>query len=111
MGQPQVGSVVVIHFPFSNLKSSKFRPALVVARAEFENVILCQITSKSYTSSSAIVLKKTDFSNGQLPLTSYIRPDKIFTADLSIISSVVGHLKSAKLDKVLKKIRALFTRK
>lgn len=109
MGQPAVGTVVVIKFPFSNLKGSKLRPALVLAQAEFDNLILCQITSKPYSSTTAILLLKTNFSDGKLPLTSYIRPDKIFTADTSIIKSTIGRLDSATITMVQKKIRALFS--
>jgi len=111
MGQPAVGTVVVIRFPFSNLKGSKLRPALVLAQAEFDNLILCQITSKPYSSTTAVTLKNTDFADGKLPLTSYIRPDKIFTADTSIIKSTIGHLDPATVTEVLKKVRALFTTK
>ena len=109
MDQPSVGSVIVISFPFSNFKGSKLRPALVIAEAEFGNIILCQITSKPYSSVSAVPLKKSNFSSGKLPLTSYIRPDKIFTADSTIINKVVGQLNKATLNTVLKKVRELFT--
>ncbi len=109
MGLPEVGTVVVIRFPFSNLKGSKLRPAIVIAQAEFDNLILCQITSKPYTSTTAISLSKTNFSDGKLPITSFIRPDKIFTADNSIIKSTVGHLDSTTLSLVLKTVRAQFS--
>ena len=108
MGQPSVGTVVVIRFPFSDLKGSKLRPALVVAKAEFDNLILCQITSKPYSSKIAVPIEKKDFQSGQLPLTSYVRPDKIFTADQSIISTTVGDLKPAVLKNILHNVTALF---
>jgi len=40
------GSVVVTPFPFSDLKSSIRRPALVVTKIKGDDFILCQITSK-----------------------------------------------------------------
>jgi mRNA interferase MazF len=39
------GDVVVIPFPFSDLSQSKRRPALVLAEADAQAVILCQITA------------------------------------------------------------------
>lgn len=78
------------YVPFSNLKGQKIRPALVLANVEFDNLILCQITSKSYTSKTAISLGPVDFDKGELPVVSYIRPDKLFTADTNIIKSAVG---------------------
>ena len=41
------GDIVVIPFPFSDLSQSKRRPALVIARLEGNDSILCQITSKT----------------------------------------------------------------
>lgn len=92
MGKFTVGSVVLVTFPFSNLKGQKVRPALVLANVEFGNLILCQITSKSYTSKKAICIKSGDFAKGNLPVVSFVRPDKLFTADASIIKNTVGQL-------------------
>ena len=108
MGKLAVGSVVLVTFPFSNLKGQKVRPALVLAKVEFNNLILCQITSKPYTSKISIPLKSSDFVTGGLPVISYIRPDKLFTADSTIIKKIVGELNQTKKNTVLNNIRALF---
>jgi mRNA interferase MazF len=103
-----VGNVVLVAFPFSNLKGHKIRPALVLAIVEFDNLILCQITSKPYSSKTAIKLEKSDFESGSLPIVSFIRPDKLFTADKTIIREVAGKL-SPKIEKVvLKRVSKLF---
>lgn len=104
----RVGEVVLVCFPFSNLKGQKIRPALVVAKAEFGNLVLCQITSKAYSSKQAIRFTPGDFKKGNLPVTSYARPDKLFTADSSIIKKSVGQLSAAAINSVLKNIRELF---
>jgi len=108
MGKFAVGSVVLVMFPFSNLKGQKVRPALVLANVEFNNLILCQITSKPYTSKMAITLKSADFAKGGLPVASYIRPDKLFTADTTIIKNTVGQLTPKSKQAVLQSVRALF---
>ncbi len=108
MGKFTVGSVVLVTFPFSNLKGQKLRPALVLANVEFNNLILCQITSKPYTSKISIRLKPTDFATGGLPVISYVRPDKLFTADATIIKKSVGQLTANTKYAVLKSVRALF---
>ena len=109
MGKFAVGSVVLVAFPFSNLKGQKVRPALVLASVEFDNLILCQITSKSYTSKIAISIRPEDFTDGSLPVVSFVRPDKLFTADETIIKNTVGQLAPAIKDKILKSVRRLFT--
>ena len=108
MGKFTVGQVVSNAFPFSNLSTHKYRPALIVALAEFDNIVLCQITSKPYSGSLAIALEMSDFTNGSLPLKSYIRPDKLFTAEQSIVSKVYGELKLEKIQQVQTSLRNLF---
>ncbi|MGH7203299.1 MAG: type II toxin-antitoxin system PemK/MazF family toxin [Candidatus Levyibacteriota bacterium] len=108
MGKFTVGSIVLVAFPFSNLKGGKIRPALVLAHAEFDNLILCQITSKPYSSKSAIQIKSKDFVEGELPVVSYVRPDKLFTADTSIIKNIAGMLTKEAQNSILKKVRNLF---
>ena len=45
MAAPAAGAVVLVRFPFSDLTSSKLRPAVVLADAGKGDFILCQITS------------------------------------------------------------------
>jgi len=104
-----VGSVVLVSFPFSNLKGKKIRPTLVLAKAEFDNLVLCQITSKPYASKSAIRIESTDFEEGNLPVISYIRPDKLFTAENTIIEKTAGKLTEKSLNAALQIVKNLFT--
>ena len=104
----QVGSVILVNFPFSNLKGQKIRPALILAEVEFGNLILCQITSKPYSSKTAVQIKALDFSKGKLPVISFVRPDKLFTAETTIIKGIVGQLTPKTKDKILKSVRGLF---
>ena len=53
MEKPVKGDVVVIPFPFSDLTGAKKRPALVIADAGGDDVIMCQITRLSTWSSAA----------------------------------------------------------
>jgi len=49
------GLVVLVRFPFSDLSQTKLRPAIVLANAGRGDWILCQVTSKSYADSAAVV--------------------------------------------------------
>lgn len=90
MVEISVGSVVFVRFPFSDLSGVKKRPALVLAKLPKNDLILCQITSKSYSDVNAVELVPSDFTEGKLIQISYIRPSKIFTANNVIVDSVVG---------------------
>lgn len=105
----RAGSVILVTFPFSNLKGKKVRPALVLAQVEFDNLILCQITSNPYSSKTAICIKPSDFSTGNLPVESFVRPDKLFTADPTIVKNIVGELTPETKDIILQSVTKLFS--
>jgi len=109
MGAPAVGDVVLIPFPYADFTRFKKRPALVVGKADFNNLILCQITSKADTSKRAVSLHSVDFLKGTLRISSYIRFDKLFTVEPSIITATVGTIKANKSTLVRSRIRELFT--
>src|SRR5579863_8274901 len=96
MGTFAAGQVVIVHFPFSDLTTSKLRPALVLAEAGRGDWILCQITSKSYGDEKAVTLGTGDFVRGSLRVASYARPGKLFTAHSSLVANQVGELQPEK---------------
>ena len=86
------GVVVLVRFPFSDLSSSKLRPALVLASAGGTDWILCQITSNPYGDRVAVALSVGSFAEGGLPRESFVRPAKLFTASESIVVRSVARL-------------------
>jgi len=104
------GDVVVLPFPFSDLSASKKRPALVSATLEGPDVILCQITSVARNDNYSITLKNMDYKHGKLNVDSVIRPNRLFTADKSIVLYKAGSLKNGKIKEVEKMIVKIFTR-
>ncbi len=103
------GDVVVLPFPFSDLSMSRKRPALVVAKIYGNDIILCQITSVARIDGYSIVLSTSDFKSGNLNLTSMIRPNRLFTADKSIVLYKIGSVNDAKVKEVENKIVNIFT--
>ena len=101
MGSFVRGDVVIIPFPFTDLSGSKKRPVFVLADLNGDDIIVCQITSKAKTDPLALPLMAKDFISGSLPIDSFIRPNKIFTADKNIILSTAGHLTEAKIRDVI----------
>lgn len=87
------GEVVVVPFPFSDLTQAKRRPALVLAKLEGDDLILCQITSQKVKDKYAFQINDNDFEIGGLQRPSNIRPNRIFTADKNIVLYGVGNLK------------------
>ncbi len=99
------GDVVVLPFPFSNLRASKKRPALVIASADpHHDLILCMITSKATGDVNSIPIIDQSFVEGGLPVESNVRPNRLFTADAGIIIRLAGKLSSVKVEEVADKI-------
>jgi mRNA interferase MazF len=110
MGRFVKGDVVVLPFPFSDLSASKRRPALVVASLKtHDDVILCMITSKKTGDNSAVAVTDADFEKGGLRQDSNVRPNRLFTAESSIILSTAGRLSRVKIDEVVQAIIHILT--
>lgn len=101
------GDILVIPFPFSDLSQNKKRPAFVLANLPGNDIILCQITSRFKKDKFIIELSHDDFINGSLPVQSYIRPNRIFTADKKIILRKAGSVNKHIADLVIQKLVAL----
>jgi mRNA interferase MazF len=104
MGKFVKGDIVIVPFPFSDLSSNKKRPAMVIADLKGDDVILCQITSQTNKDKYSILIKDSEFSSGQLIKESYIRPNRLFTADKNIILYKTATLKNFKIQEVIIKL-------
>ncbi|HIE31373.1 MAG TPA: type II toxin-antitoxin system PemK/MazF family toxin [Methanosarcinales archaeon] len=98
------GDIIIVPFPFSDLTQAKRRPALVIAALEGDDLVLCQITSQWVKDKYAILIDEDDFMAGTLKQRSHIRPNRIFTADSSIILYRAGSLKQKKINEVFERI-------
>jgi len=92
MGKFVKGEIVVLPFPFSDLSATKRRPALVLVDLPGDDLILCQITSKNTHDSMSIPVDTSDIDNGAFNAPSNIRPNRLFTADESIVLYGIGRL-------------------
>jgi mRNA-degrading endonuclease toxin of MazEF toxin-antitoxin module len=108
MGKPLMGEVVVLPFPQTNLQAGKRRPALVVADLAGDDLVLCQITSQFRSDGYSLSLEAADFERGRLTVNSFIRPNRLFTVEQSVILYAAGKVKDSKLREVRAKIRDLF---
>lgn len=110
MGRFVKGEVVVIPFPFTDFSQSKRRPALVLAQLPGDDLILCLITSQLTRDSDAILLRNQDFMMGALKQESYIRPNRLITADDAIVIRSVGQISTIRMQQVTQKVIEIFSR-
>ena len=106
MGQLVRGVVVYVPFPFTNLSDTQRRPALILAKANYGDFVLCLITAKH--SDFVVEIKDDDFEDGGLPhMPSYVRMDRLFTSVVGV-DARLGKLKSSKMDEIMEQLRKLF---
>lgn len=106
------GDVVIVPFPYTDLTSTKERPALVVSSGAFNqgrDVILCAITSQLAQTEHSVLLGKEDLRSGRLVKPSRVRVSRIVTMDQSILRARVARLRPETLARVRRELIALFT--
>lgn len=103
------GSIVLVPFPFTDLTSSKVRPALVVnrKRKNTNDVIVCFITSRIERGIPNTVLLPSNKETG-LKVPSLVRLDKIATLDRRIILGALGKVSLRELKECGKVFRGVF---
>lgn len=104
------GDIVIVPFPFSDLSTTKKRPALVLATLQGDDFIACQITSKNVKDDYAIPISDENFVEGSIRQDSNIRPNKIFTLSRGLVLYKIGKLSDEKLAEVMSTLLMIFHR-
>ncbi len=104
-----IGEIVLIDFPYSNLKGSKYRPAVIIGVTDIQNdLIVAFVTSEieNYSwSEYAVKFSQAHLQSGTIKQESIIRCDKMITISPQRISlRKVGTLKKTKTAEVLRKL-------
>jgi mRNA interferase MazF len=106
------GDVVLVTFPFTDLTSSKQRPAVIVSPDSFnrrgEDIVLSAMTSQITPDPSAVFVARGDVVEGALPKDSQIRPLKLFTLHTSLIVKRLCRLRPEMQAELLGRLRAFF---
>lgn len=106
--KPSQGFIVLIPFPFTDLSSTKIRPALVISNGLLrgDDLILCAITSQ-HSGIHEIELPGASLEKGALPLKSYVRTGKIVSLQRKTIRGIVAKVHKQKLKEVLSEIKSV----
>ena len=95
------GDIVLVSFPFTDLSSSKRRPALVISPDAFnehgQDVVLVATTSQE-PDDRAVALERNDFVEGTLPKQSFVKVAKIFTMHSTLVLKRIGYVPPAEYE-------------
>lgn len=100
------GDIVLIPFPFTNLKGTKKRPAVVLYAGEMD-IIVSFITSKLKWYDKTDVLVEPDSKNG-LKKPSIIRTEKLATLDTNLVIGKLGALNKNLIKELNLKLKEIF---
>jgi mRNA interferase MazF len=98
------GDIIAVPFPFTDLSSSKLRPALIISNHSIEetgDVVIVMITSQNKSDGFNIPITEADISNS-LPKESFVRCHRITTIDQSIVYRKIGEASRDFTDRVVK---------
>jgi len=94
------GDIILVKFPFTNLKKSKKRPVLIVKNENsFGDIVCFQITSNS-EQSNLLKIENSDLDDSSLSLQSFIKYDKCFTLNSEIVDKTIAKVNNNLLDKL-----------
>jgi mRNA interferase MazF len=92
------GDIILLSFPFTDLKGNKIRPALVLVVSDLD-VIVAFITTQFKWQNPHDILLEPNEANG-LKKTSLLRLSKITTIDKDLILGKLGELDSFDMQRI-----------
>ena len=96
------GDIILIPFPFTDLKGNKNRPAIVLINSEFDITLAFISTQLQWKEETDILLKPTK--NNGIKKESLLRLAKIATVDKNLALGKIGRLESNDLKQVNKNL-------
>lgn len=97
--------IVLMPFPYTDLTGKKSRPALIISNDKLNTTgdrLCVLITSKQST--DALRIHKKHQEKGTLPLTSFVKPYRIFTIDTKIIQKTLCSVSDEFYKQILQEI-------
>jgi mRNA-degrading endonuclease toxin of MazEF toxin-antitoxin module len=89
--------IVLLSFPFSDLKTQKVRPAIIISKDDynqkFEDVIAIPMTSNLEIRNYAILISNKDLESGNLIKDSKAKIYRIFSVSKNLIKLKIGKIK------------------
>jgi len=98
------GSIYKIPFPFTDLSETKARPALALSSPDiYGDVRFVFITTVPPEAEEyGLELKKSDYDGEPLPFNSYLRLDKIYLLNSSIVIKQMARLNGHAMDGIIR---------
>ena len=98
MDKLNFGDIVLLKFPFTDGKSYKRRPALIINDYDDGDIIVCRITSQIYETQFDLNINNWEKSGLRLP--SVIRVHKLATLEKDLVEVKIGQIDNSTKEKI-----------
>lgn len=103
--------MALIPIPFSDLKSKKKRPVIVISNNLYnqktEDIVVVAVTSNIEKKDYSLLITQDDMETGNLPEVSMVRADKIYSLSQLIVVKRLGKIKRASFEKIIEVLNRL----
>lgn len=103
--------IVLLSFPFSDLKTSKVRPVIVISNSEynkkFEDMIVVPMTTNLQIRDYVLLITNAQLESGKLIKDSAVKVDRIFSVSQKLIKMKIGKISKDVYDEIKKTILEL----
>jgi mRNA interferase MazF len=105
---PEQKDIVLIPVPFTDLTSTRRRPAIVVSNNNYnkatDDMVVVAMTSNPVNHPYSFVIQQADLASGKLNRPGKVRVDKIYTLSQSITVKIFGKVKETVLDTIRERL-------
>ena len=94
--------LVLIPFPFSDLRREKRRPVLVLTHPDHHGDFVGLAITSVPSESNALILEDAQLAEGRLPKRSWIRLTKLYTLDQQLVVKKFGRLSDSAMERAVR---------
>ena len=104
--------IVLLPYPFTNLRETKVRPAIIISNDHFneklDDCIMIPLTSVIKDEPYSVLVSQEDLSSGELIRPSRVRADRIFTVEKNLVIMKIGTVNNSIFDKIKSELLKMF---
>lgn len=97
--------IVLLTFPFSDLESSKVRPAIVLSNNKYnrrsQDFVAVPLTSNLKLRDYAMLITNNELESGKLIVDSKVKVDRVFSVSQRLVRMRIGIIKAEIHEKII----------
>jgi len=96
--------IILLNFPFSNLKQSKVRPAIILSNNKHnkksDDIVVVPLTSNLQQTDYDMLISNKNLEKGNLIVNSRVKVDRIFSVDKKLVKMDIGRIDKQTFSKI-----------